>query len=390
MPSAGRGSPVPAWAGAAAALVLSALPLEGQQPPAIRKLVRPDARFGEPFDQLLALRELASGKVLLTDVGARAVLLADFATGEQTPVGRNGQGPGEYQFPGELLAAGDTTFIVDRASRRLLVVGPDGRMTDRTVPFPDAIGGFPDARGADRRGRIYFQASPFRLPGDGEAPDQRVPDSTVVLRWDRAADRVDTLAKVKIPATLVAASGNRQARAVVMRPQPYAAQDDWAAGADGRVAIARVADYHVEWLDGGRRTAGAPVAYERRKVTAADRDRYLAELRNNRNRLVVTRGPGGGGGRAPEVRVPEPRDEDFAWPEYLPPFRRGMLISPEGEAWVVRQDSLPVYDVFDHRGNLTARVELPAGRRLLGLGRRTLYAVRTDDDGLQWLERYSR
>ncbi|HXG43625.1 MAG TPA: hypothetical protein VNJ71_02590 [Gemmatimonadales bacterium] len=386
MPSTGFRHPALRWA--AAVLVLGAAPLAAQSVPSTRKLTRPDAELGEPFDQVIALRELGAGKVLVTDGGARSVVLADFASGRQTPVGRNGQGPGEYQFPGELLPAGDTTFIVDRASRRLLAVAPDGRMTGRTVPFPEAIGGLPAARGADRSGRIYFQASPFRVPDEGGEVEPKLPDSTAVLRWDRAANRVDTVAKVKIPATRVNVSGDQRARMVMMRPQPYAPEDDWAVAADGRVAIARVSDYHIEWVDDGRRIAGAPVPYPRRRVTEADRTRYLAELRSNRNRVVVTRGPTGG--RAPEVRIPEPGAEDFVWPEYLPPFRRGMLISPEGQAWVPRHDEAPVYDVFDSRGNLAARLELPPGRRLVGLGRGVLYAIRTDSDGLQWLERYPR
>jgi hypothetical protein len=368
--------------------MLGAAPLAAQSGPPTHRLTRPDAELEEPFDQVIALRELRPGQVLVTDGGARAVLLADFASGRQVPVGRNGQGPGEYQYPGELLAAGDTTFVVDRASRRLLAVAPDGRMTGRTVLFPEAIGGLPAARGADLDGRIYFQASPFRPPDENEEIQPKLPDSAAVLRWDRAGNRVDTIAKVKIPATRVNVAGHERSRLVTMRPEPYAPEDDWAVGADGRVAIARVADYHLEWVGNGRRTVGAPVPYRRRRVTEADRTRYLAELRSNRNRLVVTRGPAGG--RAPEVRVPEPSAAEFAWPEYLPPFRRGMLISPEGQAWVPRQEETPVYDVFDNRGNLAARFELPPGRRLVGLGRGVLYAVRTDDDGLQWLERYPR
>ena len=48
------------------------------------------------------------------------------------------------------------------------------------------------------------------------------------------------------------------------------------------------------------------------------------------------------------------------------------------------------FDVFDARGNRVRTVVLPEGRRLVGFGKRTLYAVYSDDNDLQWLERYSR
>jgi hypothetical protein len=69
-------------------------------------------------------------------------------------------------------------------------------------------------------------------------------------------------------------------------------------------------------------------------------------------------------------------------------------MAPEGQLWLQRsnptQDSTAVYDVFDTTGRQAAQVTLPRGRRLVGLGQGTLYATRTDADGLQWLERYRR
>jgi hypothetical protein len=364
--------------------------LSAQSKGADRRLEKPDAEFQESFDQIGALRELPGGKVLLVDLGPKALLLADFKTGQQTPIGRNGQGPGEYQFPGELIPyLGDSTLLVDRVSRRLLTVSPDGKL-GKTVPFPEGMLGLAQPKGADRKGRIYFQASPFGGPGDGDAA-ATIPDSAAVVRWDRATNRLDTLTRVKIPATKVQRSGTSNARVVMVRPQPYAPQDEWAASPDGRIAVARVGDYHVEWL-GDRPARGAPVGYDRVRVGDGDRDEYMAAIKNTRNRITVVNG---GPGRGQELRPPEPKVDDFEWPEYKPPFRaRSALVSPDGQLWVQRytqaRDSVPVFDVFDASGNLSGRVYLPKGRQVVGLGDGTLYAVRTDADGLQWLERYRR
>jgi hypothetical protein len=82
------------------------------------------------------------------------------------------------------------------------------------------------------------------------------------------------------------------------------------------------------------------------------------------------------------------------WPATLPAFSGTPRLGPEGDLWVQR--SVPAafkrerYDVFDRAGRLVRQIEFPEGRRLIGLGQGVLYAVRTDEDGLVWLEKYRR
>ena len=369
--------------------LLLASPLVAQAPIARKLLTTPEAEFAESFDQILSLRELPGGRVLVTDLGPRTVVLANFTSGTVTPVGRSGQGPGEYQQPGDLIPArGDTTLVVDRASRRFLLIRPDGTM-GATVPFPEQLLGFPEPRGMDSQGRVYFQGSAFGGPG---AETRELPESVAVVRWQRGSTQLDTIATVKIPSLKMQVTGSANARAVMMRSQPYAPQDEWRVAIDGRVAVGRVGDYHVEWLGGGAPVVGPAVPYQPVKVNAADRAAFLSGMRNNRNRITVNVG-GGGPGR--EMQPPAVEEKDFDWPVVKPPFvGRASFMAPEGQLWLQRsnptQDSTAVYDVFDTTGHPTAQVTLPRGRRLVGLGQGTLYATRTDADGLQWLERYRR
>lgn len=369
--------------------LLLASPLVAQAPITRKLLTRPEAEFAESFDQILSLRELPGGRVLVTDLGPRTVVLANFTSGTVTTVGRNGQGPGEYQQPGDLIPArGDTTLVVDRASRRFLLIRPDGTM-GATVPFPEELLGFPEPRGMDSQGRVYFQSSAFGGPG---AETQELPESVAVVRWQRGSAQLDTIATVKIPSLKMQVTGSANARAVMMRPQPYAPQDEWRVANDGRVGVGRVGDYHVEWLGGGAPVVGPVVPYQPVKVNAADRDAFLSGMRNSRNRITVNVG---GGGRDRDVTPPAVEEEDFDWPVAKPPFvGRASFMAPEGQLWLQRsnptQDSTAVYDVFDTAGRQAAQVTLPRGRRLVGLGQGTLYATRTDADGLQWLERYRR
>jgi hypothetical protein len=60
--------------------------------------------------------------------------------------------------------------------------------------------------------------------------------------------------------------------------------------------------------------------------------------------------------------------------------------------WVNRtraaNDDTPDFDVIDPTGKVAMRVQLPAKTRLVGLGNGTVYATRTDEDDLQYLQRY--
>lgn len=69
-------------------------------------------------------------------------------------------------------------------------------------------------------------------------------------------------------------------------------------------------------------------------------------------------------------------------------------MTPGGEVWVLRTrpagDKIPTYDVFDKTGTLVKKVSLNPSSRVIGFGKGTVYVVRTDDDDLQYLQRYAR
>lgn len=362
--------------------------LEAQAVPVV-SLTKPEAEFAEPFDQVSGVRELSNGRVVVADLFAKSVAMADFRSGALTKIGREGQGPGEYAFPINVLPLpGDTTLIVDPAQRRFVKVAPDGKAVG-LVSFPEGAGGMGNMRGTDAQGRVYLQASPFgaRLPGEGRLT-RELPDSAPILRWHPASGRIDTLAKVKLAAMATATSGNANARSVVMRQQPFSARDEWAVTPDGRVGIARVSDYHVDWY-GSSKATGPRVAAPKVPVTQADKDNVARQQNETRGRMVMTDGgpARSSGGQAP----PPPRLPDADFPEFKPPFIGTAMASPDGRLWVPRAQAAnapPVYDIFDARGRLVQQVKLAQGSRLVGFGAGTIYTARTDEDELQYLQRY--
>jgi hypothetical protein len=169
-----------------------------------------------------------------------------------------------------------------------------------------------------------------------------------------------------------------------VNPGPFSTYDRWAIAPDGRIAIVHNQDeYRVDWVDGAERVStGARIRESRLRVTDDDKSLYAQKLARREVR-------GGGqvmvGGRGPA------RPPAVTYPDVFP-YAQSVLVSPNGHAWVHRfrhiKDEEPLYDVFDARGQRVARFTLPARREVIGFGRRWLYAVRIDEDGLQWLERY--
>lgn len=110
-----------------ALLLAAAGALEAQQVPTVT-LPRASATFSEPFTQIVGLRELPDGRVILADPRERTLALLDFRSGQATRIGREGQGPGEWRLPNGVYALpGDSTLVFDVGNMRYLVVDPKGQ-----------------------------------------------------------------------------------------------------------------------------------------------------------------------------------------------------------------------------------------------------------------------
>jgi hypothetical protein len=369
---------------------LLAVPAAAQQVPEVR-LSRADARFPHEFSSLTGLRELADGRVLVTDGIDGTFLRLDFSTGRADTVGRSGQGPGEYKTPDALFPMPDgATLLVDLGNGRLSVFDATGAYRE-SIPIARGEPGrgmtmvFP--RGTDAQGRLYYQTT---ISGPGQPRD-----SAAVLRYDRARDATDTVTTVKRPDVRESSSGGPSNRNVTVRPVPLSPEDAWNVAPDGRIAVARVGDYRMEWIRPGATPVRGPAnSYRPVPVREADKREWMESLanglavrvenRDGQTNVSFSRGGMRQGGT--------PRSGDFQWPAHKPPFASsGVFISAEGDAWVQRHvpaGEPRLFDVFGPDGALQQRVILPADRTLVGFGRGVVYLRETTEDGLMYLERY--
>lgn len=366
-------------------------------------LGRPDAESAESFTRISAVRELPSGKVIVADQQDKVVHLVDLVGGAMTKIGREGNGPGEYALPINLIPLPDgTTLVQDLLNRRFLIIGADGKpggflewprppaTSQQTGGGPRLIGGgLNNARGFDAQGRLYFSGAPFNATGGSL-------DSVPIMRWDRVTPTFDTVGYVKLPpnsASRSASGGNVSIR--IGNSVRFTPQEIWGVAGDGSIARVIPNPYRLVWMRSGAAVIGPAIAYAPIKVTEQDKKDIIDQQRRNPGMVIrIGGGGGGGGGRgAGPENLPPP---EFA--DTKPPFdganQAAVVVTPEGEAWVLRTrpatDKIPAYDVFDKTGALVKKVALNPGSRVVGFGKGTVYVVRTDDDDLQWLQRYKR
>lgn len=388
---------IPVFAGTLAVFA-AASPAETQQK---LTLAKPDAESAESFTVISSIREVPSGKVLVTDTRDKVVQLVDLVSGSMTKVGREGSGPGEYSFPTSLIGLPDgSTLLHDMMNRRFLSISADGKpggFVEQPRPSaapaeagPAILGAIRAIRGYDARGRVYFEGSPFSADG-GTA------DSVPILRWDRVKPSFDTVGFLRQPpGSARRSSSGGNVTMTIGGGKRFTPVEAWGVAGDGSIVRVFPEPYRVAWLAGPNQAKMGPVIpYTPIKVTEADKKAVIdAMARGGQGMMIRIGGGGGGGGGA----APRPSGAPPA-PEFMdtkPPYDGlgAVQVSPEGEVWVLRtrpaSDKVPTYDVFDRTGALVKKVSLNPSSRVVGFGKGTVYVVRTDEDDLQYLQRYKK
>jgi hypothetical protein len=340
--------------------------LAGQQPP-VTQLTQPERVTEQGFTKLVGIKELKDGRVILVDEIERSVLVLDPEFVEGTLVGRVGSGPGEYVVPSRLFSlGGDSSAVLDNPNRRLLVLTPEGDPGG----VINQVSGFMAPEASDGQGRF------FRV--------RRIENRYGIVRWSPPSPTLDTVGHFPVP------EGARP-QGVTYRLEdanPFPKRRAWAVAPDGRIAIVHPDPYRVELLDlDGISKEGPVVPVDQLNVTEGHKEQWREQMARPRTQVVQRRG-----GERSYVTARGTLYEPADWPRYLPPFLGdAATFAPDGHLWVQRttpEEHPPTFDVFDTDGDRVGQVTLPHGRRLLGFGKGTLYAVARDEFDLEYLERY--
>lgn len=373
---------------AAAACGIASAGDGGSQPV---RLAEPEAVFDQALSLAQTVREMPDGRVLVADPLGQVLLVVDLDAGVADTLGAVGEGPDEYQQPDAVWPLPDgRTLLVDLGNTRLTELSPElefGETRPYMLGSPlqgNLVMAIPQA--VDGEGRVYVRS----MGGMGSMRS----DSAAVLRLDLESDAIDSVARVKIPGTTMTGTANNQSISQI----PLSPADAWGVAEDGRIVVARVADYHVEWIDpDGATTSGPPVEYERVSIGTAEKEAWRDSRSESGGGMSVSAFADGSGAIQFSVsRGGASDDEDldsYPWPDELPPFYGSRIpVDPRGRAWVRTLGpaaATPVYHLFDASGERVMVVELLPGRRVVSFGDGKAYLVRMDEYGLQYLERYA-
>ncbi|HEY5490384.1 MAG TPA: hypothetical protein VIK25_04245, partial [Gemmatimonadaceae bacterium] len=195
---------------------------------------------------------------------------------------------------------------------------------------------------------------------------------------------------------------------------PMPVVDDWALMPDGRIAVIRGKDYHVDWLGtDGKWTATPKIPYNWERLDDDGKQKFLdsakVELEKQReanqkamangvNNAAAAMAGGGGGSMRIEMNVggpggnastrPQPGVQQISMPainmvpvkdipDYRPAFRMGAARADvDGNLWIrttAPSDAGAIYDVVNGKGELIDRVKLPFGRVISGFGPGVVY-----------------
>lgn len=367
--------------GAALAMSVAA---QAQRPTAIA-LKPASGTHPEEFTNVAAVRELADGRVLVTDNREQRLVVLDFAKATVAQVGRTGRGPNEYSMASSLFPlAGDSTLMPDVLGRRWLLLA--GAAIVVTVPPDDPAVKATESRaiGADALGRVLQRRDPPRADG---RTDTDARDSASIYLVTRATGGPETVAKLRNPPRRFEVIRNAEGAitsASSMVRGVLASDEQALLFADGWLAVARTDPFRVEWRSPtGVWTRGAALPVPRIRIDARERAAYVE--RNKANFTAANTPPG------MPVRQP-PEASEF--PEFVPAFPLGsaLMAGPTGTLVVRRTKSADFagshYFVVDRRGRLLGEISLPANETIVGAGANTVYVAVKDEDDVMRLRRH--
>jgi len=253
-------------------------------------------------------------RIGVLDADAKQVLLYDDQGGLLARTGREGSGPGEFQYPLNIFVGpGDEIFVFDLLNRRLERFGPDLSLLP-SWPFEFFFSG----------GSMAF-TGPYLVLQTGDQPEEI--DGR--LETLTAASGADTL---QIARFIREAGGEVELRSCGMRfsgmPPIFGPSLRWSANRRGTVAVAGREGFEIDLY----RQPGFDLARRiRREVPAIPATVEMAQASIGESMKVMT--PGG-------YRVCEAREvvEERGFAPVVPVIAE-LAISPEGSIWVRRRSA---------------------------------------------------
>lgn len=295
----------------------------------------PDGVF---FEQIYHFALDQSGMVYACDVRAHNIKKFDPSGKFVKVIGRQGQGPGEFNRPWTAAASRDGIIVYDMGNRRLCALTAEGEhlksiTVQRAEGNPRKMKGLPNGDVVIEREIIHF--------GEGDKPQDCIiqvyaPDLTL---------------KKNILSQPVLRNKYRQIQGMFSNIiQPFNPDVYWDVTPKSHIVIGFAADYTIEahHVEKGKISTFSH-KYDPVKVTDEDKEKFFGGLTSSTS-------------NGSRMEIPKEIKDMTEFPKNKPAFTN-ILVDPEGNILVfpsqkISDTSKVVFDAFDPDGTFIGRVKL--------------------------------
>lgn len=301
--------------------------------------------------QVMDAVRLPDGSFAIVNSGAHQVRIVGADGRTLRVLGREGNGPGEFQAPAWIGARGDTVVVADLLTSRVTRFSSAGALLG-SAQFSEAAGFFPQVVGQYRDGTLLVSAD------EAAAANQPgvVRGRTALLRLRPDGTLIDTLAVV--PSSEQFVSRSADGRGIKVESLPFgrrtvmAMRNDVLYVGTGETPAVRTIDAR------GESRNLLQVAATRRVVGAEDVEDYWKNLVTERS--------------GAETGEP-PRPEGIPYPKALPPYN-DLHVDGAGRVWV-GESRLPrewtgpaTYSIYSPDGRALGKLKVPGRSLILDAG----------------------
>lgn len=323
------------------------------------------------FESAMGVAGDQDGNIYVVDYQAHHIKKFD-ATGKFLKLlGREGQGPGEFNGPFRITFAKDKLVVYELRARRLNTVDPDGNfIKNASMDFEEGsirgIRALPNGNIVVEKEKSYFRT-------------EVRPQNCMLFIFSPELESLNKVYEHEIVR-------NKYITKPVSTniPQPFFANVCWATTPDGNIVIGFAETYDISLYDPKK---GKLLSFSHKfkpvKVTKKDKDAWFAGMTFTRGNEVFE--------GAQDYVI-----KNTSFPKNKPPFH-DIKVDPEGNILVFTptQDAVSdftYFDAFDPKGNFINRVEVVGNFRFKGnmprLGR-FFAAISTNEESLYHISLYT-
>jgi len=290
-------------------------------------------------------------------------------------IGKEGQGPGDFQSPSKIEVVQDRLFVWEARNMRISILNLDGDYI-KSIPWDRMQQGWPyEIKALPNKKMILETQVSYR-----RGPSR--PWECYLRLFSYDAEHMKDLYKKEFWTRKNITEPRR-----FSIPLPFSAKVHWDVTPKGNIVIGFSESYEIEIYDPLKgKISSFTHKYEPVEVTKRDEEQYFTGMT-----VTIT----SGGTSETKQGAPDYIVKNTEFPKYKPAFD-DIKCDSEGNIWVHtfckdRKEESSSFDVFDEDGNFINRVRIEGDQyypRRIKFRNRNFYVIETDKDGYQKVVKY--